>query len=84
MLPNQKLFDELGDKISMVVSQGPLKDIEQNLRALLQSTLQKLDIVTREEFDVQQEVLLRTREHLAALEERVTAMEKQITPPPTV
>lgn len=84
MLPNQKLFDELGDKISLVISQGPFKDIENNLRALLQSTLQKLDIVTREEFDVQQEVLLRTREQLVALEERVTAMEQQITLPPTV
>ena len=82
MLPNQKLFDELGDKISQAVNQGPLKDIEHNLRALVQSTLQKLDIVTREEFDVQQEVLLRTREHLVALEARVTELEEMITPPP--
>lgn len=82
MLPNQKLFDELGDKISQVVNQGPIKDIEHNLRALVQSTLQKLDIVTREEFDVQQEVLLRTREQLVVLESRVTELEKMITPPP--
>ena len=82
MLPNQKLFDELGDKISQAVNQGPFKDIEHNLRALLQSTLQKLDIVTREEFDVQQEVLLRTREQLSSLEARITELEKIITPPP--
>lgn len=82
MLPNQKLFDELGDKISQAVNQGPFKDIEHNLRALVQSTLQKLDIVTREEFDVQQEVLLRTREQIVALEARVTELEKMITPPP--
>ncbi|MDR3391537.1 MAG: accessory factor UbiK family protein [Sulfuriferula sp.] len=81
MLPNQKLFDELGDKISQAVHQGPFKDIEHNLRALVQSTLQKLDIVTREEFDVQQEVLLRTREQLVALETRITELEKMITPP---
>ncbi|ARU32661.1 phosphoheptose isomerase [Sulfuriferula sp. AH1] len=82
MLPNQKLFDELGDKISQAVNQGPFKDIEHNLRALVQSTLQKLDIVTREEFDVQQEVLLRTREQLVALEARVAELEKLITQPP--
>lgn len=82
MLPNQKLFDELGDKISQAVNQGPFKDIEHNLRALVQSTLQKLDIVTREEFDVQQEVLLRTREQIVALEARVTELEKMLTPPP--
>ena len=81
MLPNQKLFDELGDKISQAVNQSPFKDIEHNLRALVQSTLQKLDIVTREEFDVQQEVLLRTREQLVALEARITELEKAITPP---
>ncbi|WP_124949847.1 accessory factor UbiK family protein [Sulfuriferula thiophila] len=81
MLPNQKLFDELGDKISQAVNQGPFKDIEHNLRALVQSTLQKLDIVTREEFDVQQEVLLRTREQLVALEARISELEKALTPP---
>ena len=81
MLPNQKLFDELGDKISQAVNQGPFKDIEHNLRALVQSTLQKLDIVTREEFDVQQEVLLRTREKLVALEARISELEKALTPP---
>ena len=82
MLPNQKLFDELGDKINQAISKGPFKDIEQNVRALIQSSLQKLDIVTREEFDVQQEVLLRTREQLMLLEARVIELEKTLTPPP--
>lgn len=82
MLPNQKLFDEIGDKINQAISKGPFKDIEQNVRALIQSSLQKLDIVTREEFDVQQEVLLRTREKLMVLEARVIELEKTLTPPP--
>ena len=82
MLPNQKLFDEIGDKINQAISKGPFKDIEQNVRALIQSSLQKLDIVTREEFDVQQEVLLRTREQLMVLEARVIELEKTLTPPP--
>lgn len=82
MLPNQKLFDEIGDKINQAISKGPFKDIEQNVKALIQSSLQKLDIVTREEFDVQQEVLLRTREQLMVLEARVIELEKSLTPPP--
>jgi hypothetical protein len=81
MLPNQKFLDDIGEKISQAVNQGPFKDMEHNLRALVQSALQKLDIVTREEFDVQQEVLLRTREQLVALEARVAALEQAITPP---
>ena len=84
MLLNQKLLDDIGEKISHTLNQGPLKDIEQNLRALIQSVLQKLDIVTREEFDVQQEVLLRTREQLSALESRVAELEKALAPPPMV
>jgi hypothetical protein len=81
MLPNQKFLDDIGEKISQAVNQGPFKDMEHNLRALVQSALQKLDIVTREEFDVQQEVLLRTREQLVTLEARVAMLEKAITSP---
>ena len=82
MLLNQKLIDDLGDKISQTLNHGPIKDLEHNLRALLQSTLQKLDIVTRDEFDVQQEVLLRTREQLIALEARISELENMIKSAP--
>lgn len=82
MLLNQKLIDDLGDKISQTFNHGPIKDLEHNLRALLQSALQKLDIVTRDEFDVQQEVLLRTREQLIALEARISELEKMIKSAP--
>ena len=75
MLPNQKFLDEIGEKINQAISQSPVKDIEKNVRAMLASGLQKLDLVTREEFDVQQEVLARTREQLAALETRLTELE---------
>ena len=80
MLPNQKLLDEIGAKISQAISQNPAKDIEKNVRAMMQSALQKLDLVTREEFDVQQEVLLRTREKLTELETRLAQLEA-LTPP---
>ncbi|OUR64508.1 hypothetical protein A9Q79_04180 [Methylophaga sp. 42_25_T18] len=51
-------------------------DIEKNVRAALSATFAKLDLVTREEFDVQTQVLLRTREKLEALEQRVVDLEK--------
>ena len=84
MLPNQKFLDEIGEKISQAISHSPVKDIEKNVRAMLQSGMQKLDLVTREEFDVQQEVLLRTREKLAELETRLAQLEAQSSPSPTL
>ena len=84
MLPNQKFLDEIGEKISQAISHSPVKDIEKNVRAMLQSGMQKLDLVTREEFDVQQEVLLRTREKLTELETRLTQLEAQASTPPTL
>jgi BMFP domain-containing protein YqiC len=59
------------------------QDLEKSIRALLQSTFQKLDLVTREEFDVQMAVLARTREKLEALEKRLQEWEKNTKPPST-
>jgi hypothetical protein len=53
------------------------RDLEQNFKGVLQSQLAQLDLVTREEFDVQATVLKRTREKLAALEARLAELEKQ-------
>lgn len=72
---NQKILDEISSKIKELIAQSPAKDVEKNLRAMLQSLFSKLDLVTREEFDVQQEVLVRTREKLSALEARITELE---------
>ena len=52
------------------------EDVEQNFRAVLQSALAKLDLITRQEFDVQAGVLARTREKLEALEQRLAALEQ--------
>ncbi|MDH3338479.1 MAG: accessory factor UbiK family protein [Gammaproteobacteria bacterium] len=54
------------------------KDLEENFRSLLQAGLSKLDLVTREEFEVQEAVLARTREKLDALEERLEEYEKNL------
>ena len=74
---NQKIIDDVTAKLKEVFGQSPAADIEKNLRAGLQSVFTKLDLVTREEFDVQQEVLLRTREKLEALEAKVAELEKK-------
>ena len=74
---NQKVIEDVTAKLKQVFGQSPAGDIEKNLRAVLQSVFTKLDLVTREEFDVQQAVLLRTREKLDALEAKLTEMEKK-------
>ncbi|WP_313068992.1 ubiquinone biosynthesis accessory factor UbiK [Atlantibacter hermannii] len=55
-------------------------DVEKKIRQVLQSQLTRLDLVSREEFDVQTQVLLRTREKLAALEQRISALESRNNP----
>ncbi len=75
--PNPAFISDLVNKMGEVLKQSPAKDIEQNLRAGVTSMLGKLDMVSREEFDVQTEVLVRTREKLAQLEARLTELEKQ-------
>ena len=72
---NPQLLDEMSSRISSLLKATPAGDIEKNLRAALSGVFAKLDLVTREEFDVQREVLLRTREKLAALEARATELE---------
>lgn len=70
-----RFLDELNKKVSELIAASPAKDVEKNLRALLSNAFSRLDLVTREEFDVQQEVLGRTREKLRQLEARVAEME---------
>ncbi|ELQ6149843.1 accessory factor UbiK family protein [Cronobacter turicensis] len=53
------------------------EDVEKKIRQVLQAQLSRLDLVSREEFDVQTQVLLRTREKLTALEQRLTALESR-------
>ena len=74
---NQKFLDEISAKLNDVMASSPAKDFEKNARALLAQGLAKLDLVTREEFDIQTAVVDRTREKLTALEARVAALEAQ-------
>jgi ubiquinone biosynthesis accessory factor UbiK len=70
-----KFIDDITAKLSELLAQSPVKDFEKNARAMLASMFAKLDLVTREEFDVQSQVLLRTREKLDELERRVAELE---------
>jgi len=70
-------LNELADKLGDILKQSPAKDIEHNLKAGVTAMLGKLDMVSREEFDVQTEVLARTREKLVQLEARLAELEKQ-------
>jgi BMFP domain-containing protein YqiC len=72
-----KMFEELSARLGAIIAASPAADIEKNARALLSGFFAKLDLVTREEFDIQAQVLLRTREKLKALEERVAGMENR-------
>jgi BMFP domain-containing protein YqiC len=79
-----KTTPNLDDMVNRLLGSlpGGLRDLktdtEKNLRAALHSTLSKMDLVTREEFDIQQGVLARTRAKLEALEKQIADMEQQI------
>jgi BMFP domain-containing protein YqiC len=73
-----RFLDELNRKVAELIAASPAKDVEKNLRALLSSAFSRLDLVTREEFDIQRQVLDRTREKLQQMEARVAEMEKSL------
>ncbi len=80
-MQQNRLFEELSAKISELLAHSPAKDIEKNLRALLASFFSRLDLVTREEFDVQARLLARSREMISDLETRVAELEAKVNKP---
>ncbi len=78
-----KTIDEMANKLAGVIPPAlhtVKDDLEKTFRAVLQSALSKMDLVTREEFEVQKLVLAKTRTNLEALEKRVEALEKSVAP----
>lgn len=73
-----KNFEQIFDSLRRSVPGGLAQDVEKNLRAALNAALTRLDLVTREELDVQMQVLARTRERLEALEKQVTELERRL------
>ena len=75
---NSKAFDDLAARIGQAIENSPAKDIEKNVKTMLASGLSKLDVVPRAEFDVQAQVLLKTREKVEALEKRLADLETRL------
>ena len=72
---NTEKLTEISNKIKGIVNDSPLGDVEKNIHALLKSMLTKMELVSREEFDVQAEVLRNTREKLNQLEVKLAELE---------
>ena len=78
-MDKSNFFTDLQNKISQAIENSPAKDIEKNVKAMMTQGFSKLDLVTREEFDVQAQVLAKTRTKLEALELQVATLEAQMT-----
>lgn len=80
MEPNQ-FFNDMQAKMQQVLENSPAKDLEKNVKAFMSQGFAKLDLVTREEFDIQADVLVKTRNKLEALEARVAELEAKLNNP---
>ena len=68
-------FEDIQAKVQQAIENSPAKDIEKNVKAMMSQGFAKLDLVTREEFDIQAQVLAKTRAKLEALEVRMAQLE---------
>ena len=73
----QRIANDMQNKVEDVIRNSPAQEIEKNVRAMMNQGFQKMDLVTREEFELQNKVLAKTREKLEVLEAKVAALEKQ-------
>jgi BMFP domain-containing protein YqiC len=71
-------FEEFSNKFNAMMENSPIADVEKNMRAMRSGFFARMDLVTREEFDAQTEVLNRTREKVHALETRLAALEQAL------
>ena len=78
---DKRFFDELNERISDAFRESPAQDVEKNLKALLAAGLTRLDLVLREDFEIQQKLLERAQAKLAELEARIAQLESQGKPP---
>ena len=75
---NSEKINEISSKIKEMIKSSPLVDVEKNINALIKSAFTKMELVSREEFDVQTEVLRNTREKLVKLEATLAELEEKI------
>ncbi|MEI7531300.1 MAG: accessory factor UbiK family protein [Betaproteobacteria bacterium] len=74
----QSMAEDVQNKVSEAIRQSPAKDVEKNVRHLMSQGFQKMDLVTREEFEIQVQVLAKTRSKLDSLEDKVSELEKLV------
>jgi len=72
---NSELFHDLSIKIKELTINSPIADLDKNIHALIQGALTKMELISREEYDVQTEVLKQTKEKLNALEKKLESIE---------
>jgi BMFP domain-containing protein YqiC len=78
MAMNDKILGDLSARLAELAASNPAKDLQKNFLGMLSSAFSRLDLVSREEYDVQAQVLARSREKLAALEARVADLEARL------
>lgn len=74
----KQLFEDFSTKLSETIANSPVKDMEKNAKAMLGGAFTKMDLVTREEYDVQQQILVKTRIKLSEVEARLAALEAKL------
>ena len=77
-MTNRKKIQEISDKIREVIKNSPIEDMENNINALLKGIFTKMDLINREEFDIQTEVLRKTRLKLEAMEAKLRELETKL------
>jgi ubiquinone biosynthesis accessory factor UbiK len=77
---DKRLFDDLSDRINEALRNSPAQDIEKNLRAMLAGWFDRMDLVMREDFEVQKKLLERAQAKLAELEARIADLERRSPP----
>ncbi len=80
MLFSNEKIKEFSSKIKQLVDSSPISELETNIHALFQGALTKMDLVTREEFDIQASLLARAQQQLKVLEDKIAALEQANTP----
>lgn len=81
MLFSNEKIKEISIKIKQLVESSPISELDSNLHALFQGALPKMDLVSREEFDIQAALLARTQQQLRLMEEKIAALEQLQTLP---
>lgn len=84
MNPRNAWFEEFQKNISDLIAKSPAADIERNVKAMMSQTFSRMDLITREEFDVQAQLLQRALQRIADLERKVQTLEQGESSPPSI